>query len=175
MQVSFHEWRVSIEFYLYSILISCVVKCPEYFFWFSVTALLLFPQTLLTVYWRWLNFYFYCCCIRWLFNPGVCLIGTFKSFVSAWWRQSHYWIWEWAHKVSCIRWEGTHPNFESRSPFFFFFIPPFLVLTFLFLLTFCSLLGILPNRVIQPLAEHSEYPIECLGTVHISSSIEALY
>ncbi|KAG6743165.1 hypothetical protein POTOM_054111 [Populus tomentosa] len=26
-----------------------------------------------------------------------------------------------------------------------------------------SLIGILPNRVIQPLAEHSEYPIECLG------------
>ncbi|KAJ6867313.1 WD repeat-containing protein 55-like [Populus alba x Populus x berolinensis] len=29
-----------------------------------------------------------------------------------------------------------------------------------------SLIGILPNRVIQPLAEHSEYPIECLAFSH---------
>lgn len=28
------------------------------------------------------------------------------------------------------------------------------------------LVGILPNRITQPLAEHSEYPIERLGTVH---------
>ena len=28
-----------------------------------------------------------------------------------------------------------------------------------------SLVGILPNRVIQPIAEHSEYPVECLGNV----------
>ncbi|MCI00784.1 WD repeat-containing protein 55, partial [Trifolium medium] len=25
-----------------------------------------------------------------------------------------------------------------------------------------NLVGILPNRIIQPIAEHSEYPVECL-------------
>jgi len=30
----------------------------------------------------------------------------------------------------------------------------------------CRLVGILPNRIIQPLAEHSEYPIEALGMLH---------
>lgn len=28
------------------------------------------------------------------------------------------------------------------------------------------LVGILPNRIIQPLAEHSEYPIEGIGTIY---------
>ncbi|KAG4997230.1 hypothetical protein JHK84_028257 [Glycine max] len=28
-----------------------------------------------------------------------------------------------------------------------------------------NLVGILPNRVIQPIAEHSEYPVECLGNI----------
>ncbi|KAK7344549.1 hypothetical protein VNO77_14285 [Canavalia gladiata] len=34
-----------------------------------------------------------------------------------------------------------------------------------------NLVGILPNRVIQPIAEHSEYPIECLGNVVSSSFV----
>ncbi|KHN07951.1 WD repeat-containing protein 55 [Glycine soja] len=29
-----------------------------------------------------------------------------------------------------------------------------------------NLVGILPNRVIQPIAEHSEYPVECLAFSH---------
>ncbi|XP_022865462.1 WD repeat-containing protein 55-like [Olea europaea var. sylvestris] len=29
-----------------------------------------------------------------------------------------------------------------------------------------SLVGILPNRIIQPIAEHSEYPVECLAFSH---------
>jgi len=28
-----------------------------------------------------------------------------------------------------------------------------------------SLVGILPNRIIQPIAEHSEYPVERLGNL----------
>jgi hypothetical protein len=28
-----------------------------------------------------------------------------------------------------------------------------------------SLVGILPNRIIQPIAEHSEYPVERLGNI----------
>lgn len=32
-------------------------------------------------------------------------------------------------------------------------------------LLLCSLVGILPNKIIRPLAEHSEYPVEGLGIV----------
>lgn len=39
-------------------------------------------------------------------------------------------------------------------------IPPFFWFPFLF-----SLIGILPNRIIQPIAEHSEYPVERLGNI----------
>ncbi|KAK2410282.1 WD repeat-containing protein [Trifolium repens] len=28
-----------------------------------------------------------------------------------------------------------------------------------------NMVGILPNRIIQPIAEHSEYPVECLGNI----------
>ncbi|WJX38527.1 hypothetical protein P8452_26179 [Trifolium repens] len=28
-----------------------------------------------------------------------------------------------------------------------------------------NMVGILPNRIIQPIAEHSKYPVECLGNI----------
>lgn len=74
--------------------------------------------------------------------------------VLAWWRKSYYWIWKWNHQVR------NSPEDMIRFPLHLWH--PFGSSNILLFCAF-SLVGILPNRIIQPIAEHSEYAIERLG------------
>lgn len=80
------------------------------------------------------------------------------SYFLAWWRHLDFWIWGWSDQV--FRWTLTlillPINFQFQIQ-----IPKFPCRLKLNVLN--RLVGILPNRIIQPLAEHSEYPIERLG------------
>lgn len=60
-------------------------------------------------------------------------------------------------------------DFESIVPLVRIIYQSFIssVLSFIYIYDFFlfSLVGILPNRIIQPIAEHSEYPVERLGNI----------
>ena len=77
------------------------------------------------------------------------------SFLLAWWRQGRCCIWEWTHQVRTLVDRGIVflSSLCYSSLIHVFFINVF----------FISLVGVLPNRIIQPIAEHSDYPVERLG------------
>lgn len=99
VQVSVHEWRFSIEFSLHNIDFLLGGVSWIFVLIFSDRFTGLSPNSIDALLKVWLIYLFI-----WLdFLLSRILLWTFKSFVLAWWRQGHYWIWEWTYKVSCTR------------------------------------------------------------------------
>lgn len=88
------------------------------------------------------------------------LLWNLYISISAWWGPDHHWIREWANQVSLFFMSAA---FDWGMIVHYVHWYAFPIAFIILLLLFLSLVGILPNRVIQPIAEHSEYPIERLG------------
>ena len=112
---------------------------------FLAIALLIFLQTPLMLYWR-LMYFVIIVNISWLPNHWTCSNQNFRSFFCI----NLMKIWSLldlrmgASGEKCWKW-GDSPHFLL-----------YLITSFI---SYISLVGILQNRVIQPIVEHSEYPV----------------
>ena len=115
---------------------------------FPVTALLISLQTPLMLYWR-LVYFVIIVNISWLPNHWICSNEKVQCFL--------YQLDEdrviTGSENGCIRWEVLEMG--RFSTFLLYLITSFI--------SYINLVGILQNRVIQPIVEHSEYPVERLG------------